>query len=95
MPSRSEILLAPIARSARVFEVGPSYSPHCTESPKADGWNTLSIDHVTQQGSSKNIVAILELMSIASKALISFGRVVRSAIPFQSRFMAHLMRSLP
>jgi glycosyltransferase involved in cell wall biosynthesis len=35
--SRAEVLLAPLDRSASIFEVGPSYNPIA---PKADGWKT-------------------------------------------------------
>jgi O-antigen biosynthesis protein len=35
--SRAEALLAPLDRSASIFEVGPSYNPIA---PKADGWKT-------------------------------------------------------
>jgi glycosyltransferase involved in cell wall biosynthesis/2-polyprenyl-3-methyl-5-hydroxy-6-metoxy-1,4-benzoquinol methylase len=43
--NRSEVLLAPIDRSARIFEIGPSYSPIA---PKADGWKTSTLDHATR-----------------------------------------------
>jgi GT2 family glycosyltransferase len=47
VPSRSEQLLAPIDRSARIIEIGPSHNPIA---PKADGWNTITIDHTTRAG---------------------------------------------
>jgi glycosyltransferase involved in cell wall biosynthesis len=43
--SRAETLLAPLDRSARIIEIGPSYNPIA---PKADGWNTCTIDHTTR-----------------------------------------------
>jgi hypothetical protein len=43
--SRAETLLAPLDRSARIIEIGPSYNPIA---PKADGWNTRTIDHTTR-----------------------------------------------
>jgi glycosyltransferase involved in cell wall biosynthesis/SAM-dependent methyltransferase len=43
--SRAEILLAPLDRSARIIEIGPSYSPIA---PKAEGWNTSTLDHTTR-----------------------------------------------
>jgi glycosyltransferase involved in cell wall biosynthesis len=43
--SRAETLLAPIDRSARIIEIGPSYNPIA---PKADGWNTSTLDHTTR-----------------------------------------------
>jgi O-antigen biosynthesis protein len=44
-PSRAEALLAPLDRSASIFEVGPSYNPIA---PKADGWKTSVLDHATR-----------------------------------------------
>jgi GT2 family glycosyltransferase len=43
--SRSETLLSPIDRSARIIEIGPSFSPIAS---KADGWNTITVDHATR-----------------------------------------------
>ena len=43
--SRAEALLAPLDRSASIFEVGPSYNPIA---PKADGWKTSVLDHTTR-----------------------------------------------
>jgi len=43
--SRTEALLAPISRSARIIEIGPSYNPIA---PKAGGWNTITVDHATR-----------------------------------------------
>ncbi len=45
--NRTELLLAGIARDARLLEVGPSFSPLA---PKRDGWNTFVIDHLDRQG---------------------------------------------
>jgi GT2 family glycosyltransferase len=45
--SRAETLLVPIDRSARIIEIGPSYNPIA---PKADGWNTSTLDHTTRSG---------------------------------------------
>lgn len=47
IPARSEILLAPVARTAHIIEIGPSYSPIA---PKAEGWKTCTLDHVTREG---------------------------------------------
>lgn len=44
---RQAILLRDLPRSARVVEIGPSYSPLA---PKRDGWNTTVIDHATRAG---------------------------------------------
>ena len=43
--SRAARLLAPIDRSARIIEIGPSYSPIA---PRGDGWNTTTVDHATR-----------------------------------------------
>ena len=43
--SRAETLLAPLDRSARIIEIGPSYNPIA---PKAAGWNTSTLDHTTR-----------------------------------------------
>ena len=43
--SRAETLLASVDRSARIIEIGPSYNPIA---PKADGWNTSTLDHTTR-----------------------------------------------
>ena len=43
--SRSDQLLAPISRSARILEIGPSYNPIA---PKSAGWDTRTIDHATR-----------------------------------------------
>jgi predicted SAM-dependent methyltransferase len=47
MSSRSEALLAPVPRGGRLIEIGPSFSPIA---PKAEGWNTLVVDHLTREG---------------------------------------------
>jgi 2-polyprenyl-3-methyl-5-hydroxy-6-metoxy-1,4-benzoquinol methylase len=47
MPSRSETLLAPVPRSGRVIEIGPSFSPIA---PKAEGWDVCSLDHLSREG---------------------------------------------
>lgn len=43
--SRAETLLSPIDRWAPIIEIGPSFSPIA---PKADGWNTITVDHATR-----------------------------------------------
>jgi predicted SAM-dependent methyltransferase len=45
MPTRNEILLRPLSRSARIVEIGPSYGPIA---PKAEGWNTRTMDHANR-----------------------------------------------
>lgn len=47
MLTRSEILLRPVPRGGRVIEIGPSFSPIA---PKAEGWNTVTLDHTTREG---------------------------------------------
>jgi hypothetical protein len=47
MPTRSEILLAPISCDSRIIEIGPSFSPIA---PKSQGWNSAVIDHMTREG---------------------------------------------
>lgn len=47
MLTRAEILLAPVPRGGRILELGPSFNPIA---PKADGWNSFSIDHLTREG---------------------------------------------
>ncbi len=42
---RAAQLLAGLDRSARIIEIGPSYNPIA---PKADGWNTRTLDHTTR-----------------------------------------------
>jgi glycosyltransferase involved in cell wall biosynthesis/SAM-dependent methyltransferase len=42
---RARVLLDGVPRSARILEVGPSYSPIA---PKADGWKTTIVDHTTR-----------------------------------------------
>ena len=42
---RARILLGGIPRSARILEVGPSYSPIA---PRADGWKTTIVDHASR-----------------------------------------------
>jgi SAM-dependent methyltransferase len=43
MTSRSETVLGPISRDGRILELGPSINPIA---PKADGWNTRTVDHL-------------------------------------------------
>ncbi len=43
MNARAEGLLAGIPKEARMIEIGPSYNPL---TPKAEGWNSFSIDHM-------------------------------------------------
>jgi hypothetical protein len=45
--ARAEILLAPVPRSALIIEIGPSYNPIA---PKAEGWNTKTLDHTNREG---------------------------------------------
>ena len=47
MPTRSEILLAPVPRDGRIIEIGPSYSPIA---PKSGGWDARTLDHLTREG---------------------------------------------
>jgi hypothetical protein len=47
MTYRTEILLGPVPRDARIIEVGPSYNPIA---PKGQGWNTYTLDHLTKEG---------------------------------------------
>jgi len=42
---RAEMLLATLDRSARIIEIGASYSPIA---PRAGGWNTTTLDHGTR-----------------------------------------------
>ena len=46
-PTRAQVLLAPVPRGGRIIEIGPSFSPIA---PKSEGWNTVSIDHLTKDG---------------------------------------------
>jgi len=46
MTSRPEILLGPIHRDDRILELGPSHNPIA---PKADGWNTRTVDHLSRE----------------------------------------------
>jgi hypothetical protein len=48
--NRIGFLLSQISRSARIIEIGPSYNPIA---PKADGWNTTTVDH----GSRAELIA--------------------------------------
>ena len=43
---RADQLLAPIDRQARIIEIGPSY---CPIAPKAEGWNTATVDHTSRE----------------------------------------------
>jgi GT2 family glycosyltransferase/tetratricopeptide (TPR) repeat protein len=43
--SRADTLLSGVERSARIIEIGPSFSPIA---PKADGWSTSTVDHATR-----------------------------------------------
>jgi Domain of unknown function (DUF4214)/Methyltransferase domain len=47
MPTRNEILLAPVPRTGHIIEIGPSFRPIA---PKGEGWNTRSLDHTTREG---------------------------------------------
>ena len=47
MPSRADILLAPIARAARIIEIGPSFNPLA---PRSAGWDTRVVDHLGRDG---------------------------------------------
>jgi SAM-dependent methyltransferase len=43
---RAQRLLGGLSRSARIIEVGPSFSPLA---PKCDGWNTFVVDHASRE----------------------------------------------
>jgi hypothetical protein len=45
--SRVDILLAPVATTSRIIEIGPSHSPLA---PKSAGWNTAVLDHLSREG---------------------------------------------
>jgi glycosyltransferase involved in cell wall biosynthesis/SAM-dependent methyltransferase len=45
--SRSEILLGPIPKDAKILEVGPGFGP---VAPKSAGWKTKTLDHTTREG---------------------------------------------
>lgn len=47
MPTRSETLLSPVPHGGLIIEIGPSFSPIA---PKAEGWNTRTIDHLGREG---------------------------------------------
>ncbi len=47
MPTRAETLLAPVPRGGRIIEIGPMFSPIA---PKAAGWNTCTLDHLSREG---------------------------------------------
>jgi hypothetical protein len=47
MSSRMNMLLGPVSQDARIIEIGPSFNP---VAPKAEGWNSFSIDHTTREG---------------------------------------------
>jgi hypothetical protein len=47
MTRRAKILLAPVCPNSRIIEIGPSYNPIA---PKAAGWNTYTLDHLTKEG---------------------------------------------
>ncbi len=44
--TRNDMLLSEVADSSLIIEIGPSYNPVAA---KADGWNTRTLDHMTQQ----------------------------------------------
>jgi hypothetical protein len=46
MPTRNEILLGSIDRTMEIIEIGPSFAP---VTPKAEGWNVRSIDHLSRE----------------------------------------------
>ncbi|MCJ2022357.1 class I SAM-dependent methyltransferase [Methylobacterium sp. E-065] len=43
---RTQRLLRSLTKSARIIEIGPSFSPLA---PKRDGWNTLVVDHASHE----------------------------------------------
>ena len=45
-PTRNEVLLELVPRTGRIIEIGPSYNPIA---PKAEGWNTRILDHMTRE----------------------------------------------
>src|SRR6266498_2742274 len=45
MMTRADMLLEPVARTASIVEIGPSYNPIA---PKRQGWNTKTIDVATK-----------------------------------------------
>ncbi|WP_171033992.1 class I SAM-dependent methyltransferase [Lichenicoccus roseus] len=47
MSSRTETLLGAYPRDSRIIEIGPSFNPIA---PKADGWNSQTIDHLSREG---------------------------------------------
>jgi len=44
--TRNEVLLGPVPRDAQIIEIGPSFNPIA---PKADGWNTRTLDHMRRE----------------------------------------------
>jgi hypothetical protein len=47
VPTRAELLMAPLSRNDRIIEIGPSFNPLA---PKSNGWNSTSIDYLTRAG---------------------------------------------
>jgi hypothetical protein len=47
LSSRTETLLGLVPKDSRIIEIGPSFRPIA---PKNQGWNSVSIDHMTREG---------------------------------------------
>jgi SAM-dependent methyltransferase len=100
MPTRSEILLAPVPRDARIIEIGPSYNPIA---PKSEGWNSLSIDHLTREGLVEKYTGHpgVDISRIESVDFVWTGSMLSDAVPlsqhgsFDAFIASHVIEHTP
>ena len=100
MSSRSEILLEPVRRGARVIEIGPSFSPIA---PKSEGWNAYSIDHLDKAGLVKKYTGHpgVDVTRIEAVDYVWQGGPLSDAVPsashgtFDAFIASHVIEHVP
>ena len=100
MATREEILLKTVKKSDLIIEIGPSYNPL---TPKANGWNSKSIDHATREelvekylnDPNVNVNKIEEVNFVWRKGLLSDAVPVELHGQFDCFIASHVIEHVP
>jgi len=97
--NRTEKILAKVPRHGLGIEIGPGYNPLV---PKAEGWNTLVVDHASQQELVKKYQAIgVDTSRIQTTDIVWHGGPLHEAVPpeqhgtFDYCVASHVIEHIP
>jgi predicted SAM-dependent methyltransferase len=78
--TRAEILLASVPKHSRIIEIGPSFNPIA---PKSQGWNSTTLDHLTQEGLVTKYKAhpVVDVSKIEEVDFVWTGGKLTDAVP--------------